>query len=77
VNEAIAALDPAAQQQILSALREHCKDMALIIVLQRARFARHFDHVVVMEQGRVVEQGSFAELDHPASSMTQLIEVEA
>jgi len=77
LNEAIAALDPAAQQQILSALREHCKDMALIIVLQRARFARHFDHVVVMEQGRVVEQGSFAELDHPASSMTQLIEVEA
>ena len=77
LNEAIAALDPAAQQQILQALREHCKGMALVIVLQRARFARHFDHVVVMEQGRVIEQGSFAELDHPASSMTQLIEVEA
>lgn len=76
LNEAVAALDPAAQQQILTALREHCRGMAMIVVLQRARFARHFDHVVVMEQGRVIEQGGFADLDHPESSMTQLIEAE-
>src|SRR5579859_6582295 len=76
LNEAVAALDPVAQQQILVALQEQCKDMGMIIVLQRARFARHFDHVVVLEAGRVVEQGTFAELDHPLSSMTQLIEAE-
>ncbi|HEV2677714.1 MAG TPA: ABC transporter ATP-binding protein [Aliidongia sp.] len=76
LNEAVAVLDPAAQQQILAALQEQCKDVAMIVVLQRARFARHFDHVVVMEAGRVVEHGSFVELDRPESSLTQLIEAE-
>jgi len=76
LNEAMASLDPSAQQQILAGLQEQCKDVAMIIVLQRARFARHFDHVVVMEAGQVVEQGGFAELDHPDSAMTQLIEAE-
>ena len=76
LNEAVAALDPVAQQLVLAALQEQCKDVAMIVVLQRARFARRFDHVVVMESGRVIEQGSFAELDHPGSSLTQLIEAE-
>ena len=76
LNEAVAALDPAAQQLVLAALQEQCKDVAMIVVLQRARFARHFDHVVVMESGRVIEQGSFAELDRPESSLTRLIEAE-
>jgi len=76
LNEAMASLDPSAQQQILAGLQEQCKDVAMIIVLQRARFARHFDHVVVMEAGQVVEQGGFAELDHPDSAMNQLIEAE-
>jgi putative ABC transport system ATP-binding protein len=76
LNEAVAVLDPAGQQLVLAALKEQCKDMAMIVVLQRTRFARHFDHVVVMESGRVIEYGSFAELDHPDTSLTRLIEAE-
>jgi ABC-type multidrug transport system fused ATPase/permease subunit len=76
LNEAFAVLDPVAQQQILAAVQQQCKDAGMITVLQRARFARLFDHVVVMESGRVVEQGSFAELDHPDSTLRQLIEAE-
>ena len=76
LNEAVASLDPVGQQQILAALQEQCKDTAMIIVLQRARFAQHFDHIVVMDEGRVIEQGSFAELNRPGSSLTQLIEAE-
>ncbi|GGF51251.1 hypothetical protein GCM10011611_67130 [Aliidongia dinghuensis] len=76
LNEAGAVLDPVSQQQILAMLQEQCKDTALIAVLQRARFARQFDHVVVMGGGQVTGQGSFAELDHPESPLMQLIEAE-
>jgi ABC-type multidrug transport system fused ATPase/permease subunit len=76
LNEAVGALDPVAQTEILAALQQECKDTAMIIVLQRARFARSFDRVVVMEHGQVVEEGTFAELDHPESKLMQLIEAE-
>ena len=44
--------------------------------LHRPGFARNFDHVITMKSGRVVEQGSFAELDKEGSALRELLESE-
>ena len=42
-------------------------------MLQRAIFAKKFGRVLVMRNGRIVEQGSFSELDRADSALCELI----
>lgn len=74
VNQALAGLDGAAQTRILDNLKDEMKGRGLIFVLSRPHFARLFDHIVVMSEGRIVEQGSVDELDRDGSKFRQLIE---
>jgi len=62
LDEATSALDPELEhfvQQGLDALRH---DRTLIIIAHRLSTIRHADVIVVMDQGQVVEQGTFDEL---------------
>ena len=45
----------------------------LIWGLHRASLAEVFDHTLVLEGGRVVEQGRFSELDKPGNVLNQLV----
>ncbi len=76
LNEAAAGLDGAAQSMILNNLKREFQDRGLIWAVHRASMAREFDQVVVMRSGRVVEQGSFEELDREGTALRQLIEAE-
>ena len=76
VNEGIGNLDGAAQRRILEAVLGEMKGKGLVWSLHRPGFARNFDHIIVLESGRVVEQGSFDELDTDGSTMRALVETE-
>jgi ABC-type multidrug transport system ATPase subunit len=72
VDEATAALDEATQKRILENLLLEFKGRTLIWLVHRASLGREFEQILVMEGGRVVEQGAFEELDRPGTVFTEL-----
>ena len=76
LSEATAPLDGATQTKITNNLLTEFEGRALIWVLHRPSLASQFDRVLVMRGGRVVEQGSFTELDQPDTHFKELIAAE-
>ncbi len=62
VNEASGALDPSAELELLQSVIAWRKNTSLIWISDRAELARHFEHVLVMDAGKIREQGSYEEL---------------
>jgi ABC-type multidrug transport system fused ATPase/permease subunit len=73
LSEATATLDSAAQAAIMERLLEEFADRGLIWSLHRAAHAERFDRILVMKNGRIVEQGSFAELDRDGTEFKRLL----
>ena len=76
VNEATAVLDAAAQGRVMAAVldarRAADSGGGLVWVLSRAASARNFDRVVVIQEGKIVEQGKPADLDRPGTVFNTL-----
>lgn len=62
LDEATSALDPATEARVLSALRAACTHTAVLLVAHRYSTIRHADRVAVLDNGRITEQGTPAEL---------------
>ncbi len=62
LDDAFAAVDAEKEAAILEALRRVRRGRTTIVITQRLHAARLADRVVVLDEGRVVEQGSHAEL---------------
>ncbi len=71
VDEATAALDGATQAKILKNILS-IEGIGLIWVLHRASLGEEFDRTLVMESGKVVEQGRFQDLNQPGSVLHAL-----
>jgi ABC-type multidrug transport system ATPase subunit len=76
LNEATSGLDGQAQATVSAGVRQDMAGRGLIWVLHRASLAREFDRVLVMSNGRLAEQGRFAELDRKDSLTGLLIAAE-
>jgi putative ABC transport system ATP-binding protein len=77
LNEATTALDGPSQAMLLAAMKEEYAGRGVVWVLHRASLARHFDRVVVMSEGRVVQQGRYDELaQQPDSVLGKLVQAE-
>jgi ABC-type multidrug transport system fused ATPase/permease subunit len=63
LNEATSALDGPAQHKVSEGLRQELAGRGLVWVLHRAALARDFDRILVMNGGKLEEQGPFAELE--------------
>jgi putative ABC transport system ATP-binding protein len=74
--DATGPLDPAEQVAILEELLEACAGRTLIWALNRSDWAERFDHVLVMRDGRVVEQGRYQELNRDGSALHGLVAAE-
>jgi putative ABC transport system ATP-binding protein len=61
-NEATAALDAGSQAKVQANILRETEGRGIVWALQRASLAERFDRVMVMRGGRIVETGSFAEL---------------
>ncbi len=73
VDDALAVLDEASQRRLLDRILAHRRGTGVIWTLQRPGSADGFDRVLVMQGGRIVEQGSFTDLDKPGSALNDVV----
>jgi putative ABC transport system ATP-binding protein len=76
LNDATAVLDGATEAAIIERLKTEFAERSLVWSLHRARLASAFDQVLVMEQGRLVDQGPYAALEKPGSPLAPLMAAE-
>ncbi len=73
VNEASVAMDGATEARLVDQILAEVRDRGVVWILQRASLSDRFDQVILMDSGRLLEQGKFSELNSAGSSLTKLI----
>ena len=61
-DDSTAAIDAVTEKRVRDALAEATKAKATIIIAHRLSSLMHADEIIVLEEGRVVERGTHAEL---------------
>ncbi len=74
VNEATGSFDAAVEARIMDRMIERLKGKGLVWVLGRVERAMKFDRVIVMEDGKVAEEGRFDELSESGRVLPRLLE---
>jgi ATP-binding cassette subfamily B multidrug efflux pump len=62
LDDSTAAIDPATEQRVRVALQGAMKKSATIIIAHRLSSLKHADQIIVLDEGRIVERGTHAEL---------------
>ncbi len=73
VNETTSALDPGAENRVLANICDYFKGSAIVWVLGRPELASHFDRVVIMERGKIVESGTYQDLEKNSAAFAALL----
>ena len=72
-DEATNALDAANERLVLGRLEEWCRGRTVVVVAHRLSTVRHADQIIVLEGGRIVEQGDHATLTAARGPYYQLV----
>lgn len=72
LDEATSALDSESERYIQIALEEVMKNRTTLVIAHRLSTIKHADKIIVMQQGRIVEQGTHQELIHLHGHYAQL-----
>ncbi len=59
LDEATSALDASTEQKLQKALEEVMKNRTTFVIAHRLATIRNADHILVLDQGRIVESGTF------------------
>ncbi|WPZ31854.1 hypothetical protein T8A63_20275 (plasmid) [Sulfitobacter sp. OXR-159] len=62
LDEATSALDQRTEERVRGAIQELSKDKTTIMVAHRLSTVTHADHIYVLDEGTVVEEGTHAQL---------------
>ena len=76
LDEATSALDTESERKIQAALDELLLGRTNIVIAHRLSTIEQADKIIVMEQGRIIEQGSHAELLQADGTYAQLYKLQ-
>jgi ATP-binding cassette, subfamily B, beta-glucan exporter len=62
LDEATSALDAGTEQKLQLALEEVMKGRTTFVIAHRLATIRNADHIIMLDQGKIIEQGTFDEL---------------
>ncbi|MFF2010680.1 ABC transporter ATP-binding protein [Streptomyces sp. NPDC058195] len=73
LDEPTANLDPRAEFRIFQRLRDLARDRVVLLVTHRITNVAAADRIVVLDEGRVVQEGTYAELSQQPGILAQLL----
>jgi putative ABC transport system ATP-binding protein len=73
LNNSLAVFDDSTQRRLAERVNKIMEGGALVLITDNVALARLFDRVVVMNEGRVIEQGEVRELDRDGSRFRELV----
>ncbi|HUK05637.1 MAG TPA: ABC transporter ATP-binding protein/permease [Burkholderiales bacterium] len=73
LDQAASGLDAGSQNRIVANVLESRRGRSVVWVLQRNDLAERFGHTLVMERGRLAEQGRFADLKGRGGALDKLL----
>ncbi|RHE84382.1 ABC transporter ATP-binding protein [Streptococcus anginosus] len=62
LDEATANVDPENEEALMQAIQALTRDKTIIMIAHRLKTVEHVDQIIVLNQGRIVEQGKHQEL---------------
>jgi ATP-binding cassette subfamily C protein CydD len=80
LDEATASLDPASEAAVQRAVDALARGRSMLVIAHRLATVRNADRILVLDGGRIVEQGDHATLiahDGPYRRMVSLLEAAA
>jgi len=72
LDEPTSSVDPKTEIQIYEKMFEECNGKAIVSTLHRLHLLTYFDYVYILEEGVIVDQGSFADLKNNSSIFREL-----
>lgn len=76
LDEATSALDSESEEAVRAALNDLMRGRTVIAIAHRLSTVRHFDRIVVLQGGRVVQDGSPAELARASGPYRELLRLQ-
>ena len=62
LDDALSSVDSITEEKILRHLKEVMRDRTTLLISHRVSTVQHADQIVVLDEGRIVERGTHAEL---------------
>ncbi|MEU1226182.1 ATP-binding cassette domain-containing protein [Streptomyces sp. NPDC005828] len=75
LDEPTSQMDPRGEHRIFEQIKAIAADRITIVVTHRLENTRIADHIVVMEHGRITEQGRYDDLVHGGGTFAELLEL--
>lgn len=75
LDEPTSQMDPRGEHAIFEEIKAIAADRITIVVTHRLENTKIADHIIVMEQGRITEQGGYDDLVHGGGTFAELLEL--
>nr|WP_269783585.1 ATP-binding cassette domain-containing protein [Streptomyces sp. QHH-9511] len=75
LDEPTSQMDPRGEHQIFEQIKAIAADRITIVVTHRLENTKVADHIIVMEHGRITEQGRYDDLVHAGGTFAELLEL--